>query len=53
MKSEFDGGRNAWRTMAEMKREPKKYKGFYEEMEAGIEGGAFLEHVQEYSKEEF
>lgn len=53
MKLEFDGGRNAWRTMAEMKDEPKKYKGFYEEMEAGIRGNAFLDHVEEYTKEEF
>lgn len=53
MKSEFDGGRNAWRTMAEMKQEPKKYKGFYEEMEAGIKGGAFLDHIEEYDTSEF
>lgn len=53
MKTEFDGGRNAWRTMAEMKQEPKKYKGFYEEMEAGIRGGAFLDHIEEYDVTEF
>lgn len=53
LKPEFDGGRNVWRTMEEMKNEPKKYKGFYEEMEAGIRGNAFIEHVQEYTKEEF
>lgn len=53
MKPEFDGGRNVWRTMEDMEHEPKKYKGFYEEMQAGIRGGAFLEHVQEYTKEEF
>lgn len=53
LKDEFDGGQNVWRTMAEMKTEPKKYKGFYEEMEAGIAGGAFLDHVEEYTKEEF
>lgn len=53
LKIDFDGGRNAWRTMAEMKQEPKKYKGFYEEMEAGIKGGAFIEHIQEYTNEEF
>lgn len=53
LKPEFDGGRNAWRTMEEMKHEPKKYKGFYEEMEAGIQGNAFIEHVQEYTNKEF
>lgn len=53
MKPVFDGGRNAWRTMEEMKNEPKKYKGFYEEMQAGIRGGAFLDHVEEYTNEEF
>ena len=53
MKTEFDGGRNAWRTMAEMKQEPRKYKGFYEEMEAGIRGGAFLDHIKEYDTTEF
>lgn len=53
LKIEFDGGRNAWRTMDEMKYEPKKYKGFYEEMEAGIQGDAFLDHIEEYTKEEF
>lgn len=53
LKAEFDGGRNAWRTMEEMKNEPKKYKGFYEEMEAGIHGRTFMEHIQEYTKEEF
>ena len=53
MKREFDGGMNAWRTMEEMKHEPKKYKGFYREMEAGIRGGAFMEHIEEYTTEEF
>ncbi len=53
LKEYFDGGKNAWRTLAEMKVEPKKYKGFYEEMEAGIQGVAFIEHVQEYTDEEF
>lgn len=53
LKIDFDGGHNAWRTMADMKQEPKKYKGFYEEMEAGIAGSAFVEHVQKYTNEEF
>ncbi len=53
LKEIFDGGRNAWRTMQDMKVEPKKYKGFYEEMAAGIQGNAFLDHIEEYTKEEF
>lgn len=53
MKVQFDGGRNAWRSLEDMQKEPKKYKGFYEEMEAGIRGDAFLEHIEEYTKEEF
>lgn len=51
--ADFDGGVNKWRSMAEMKLEPKKYKGFYEEMSAGIEGVRYTEHYDEYSKDEF
>lgn len=53
LRERFDGGRNAWRTLEEMADEPKKYKGFYEEMLAGIEGGAYLEHIEEYNGTEF
>lgn len=54
MKEEFDGGRNTWRTMAAMKREPKRYKSFDMEMNIGITGGpALTESVLEYSSEEF
>lgn len=53
LKAQFDGGINDWRTLEEMADEPKKYKGFYEEMQAGIEGNAFIEHIQEYTDEEF
>ena len=53
LRVKFDGGENVWRTMEEMKEEPKKYKSFYEEMEAGIRGGAFVESLQEYTKDEF
>ena len=53
LKADFDGGRNAWRTLDDMKDEPKKYKSFEQEMHAGIEGIPFTEVVHHYSGEEF
>lgn len=53
LKETFDGGRNVWRTLESMKTETKKYKSFDVEMQAGIEGGAFLESIYHYSGEEF
>lgn len=49
----FEGGRNAWRSLAEMAAEPKKYKSFDQEMAAGIAGGEFNEIVHHYNGEEF
>jgi len=50
---EFDGGRNAWRTLEEMADEPKKYKSFNQEMQACIAGIALWEVVFDYGAEEF
>ncbi len=49
----FEGGRNAWRSLAEMAGEAKKYKSFDQEMAAGIAGGEFNEIVHRYGGEEF
>lgn len=49
----FEGGRNAWRSLAEMASETKKYKSFDQEMAAGIAGGEFNEIVHRYGGEEF
>jgi len=53
LKELFDGGRNAWRTLEEMKDEPKKYKSFDGEMKVGIAGIPFTEIVHEYGDDEF
>jgi 8-oxo-dGTP diphosphatase len=53
LKVNFDGGRNAWRTLEEMKDAPKKYKSFDYEMKAGIEGIPFSEIVHHYGADEF
>lgn len=51
---QYEGGKNAWRTMAEMQDEPQKYKSFMREMTACIEGrGELTEIVYEYGSEEF
>ena len=53
LKVNFDGGRNAWRTLEEMEDAPKKYKSFDYEMKAGIEGIPFSEIVHHYGGDEF
>ncbi len=53
LKVEFDGGINKWRLLDEMEDEPKKYKGFHEEMAATIEGVSYTERVYEYGDDEF
>jgi len=50
---DFEGGRNAWRTLEDMLSEPKRYKSFDQEMNAGIAGGAFTEIVEHYGGDEF
>lgn len=53
MKEHFDGGRNVWRTLEEMKNEPKKYKSFDTEMQAGINGTLLSEFIHTYGDDEF
>lgn len=53
LKVKFDGGRNAWRTLEDMKNEPKRYKSFDQEMEAGIMGVLLSEVIHHYSGDEF
>lgn len=53
MKERFDGGRNAWRSLANMADESKKYKSFDAEMDAGINGIVLSEFVHYYGDTEF
>lgn len=53
LKQVFDGGRNAWRTLADMDTEPKKYKSFDDEMQIGIRGVSFTEILHQYGEDEF
>ncbi len=53
MKERFDGGRNVWRSMAEMANEEKKYKSFDQEMKVGLKGIKFSEIVHRYGDNEF
>lgn len=51
---QFEGGRNAWRTLDEMRDEPKKYKSFLREITACINGcGELTEIIYEYGNAEF
>ena len=51
---QFEGGRNAWRTLDEMRDEPKKYKSFLREITACINGcGELTEIIYEYGSAEF
>lgn len=51
---QFEGGRNIWRTMQEMKQEPKRYKSFDLETQIGIDRDPKLtEMTFEYSDDEF
>lgn len=50
---DFEGGRNAWRNLAEMEKEQKKYKSFDAEVRACLDGALITESVIEYEKEEF
>lgn len=50
---QFDGGRNAWRTLKQMAREPKKYKSFDQEMAAGLKGVKLSEFLHHYGDDEF
>jgi ADP-ribose pyrophosphatase YjhB (NUDIX family) len=50
----FEGGRNSWRTLEDMKQEPKRYKSFDLETQIGIDRGPKLtENIFEYSDDEF
>lgn len=54
IKEQFDGGRNAWRSMEAMQNESKKYKSFLQEMSAGINGrGELTESIYRYGAQEF
>jgi len=54
LKVEFEGGRNVWRTMAEMINEPRRYKSFDLETKIGIDGGPKLtEMTFGYSGDDF
>ena len=49
----YDGGRNAWRTLADVATEEKRYKSLDMEMKVGIERIPFTEYLYEYGQEEF
>lgn len=53
LKSEFDGGRNVWRSLEDMADEPKRYKSFDQEMQAALAGTLLTEIVHHYGGEEF
>lgn len=54
LKVNFEGGRNVWRTMDDMKNEPKRYKSFDLETKIGIDGGPKLtEMTFGYSGDDF
>lgn len=53
MINRFDGGRNVWRSLQEMKHETKKYKSFDQEMEAGLKGTLLSEIIHHYTQDEF
>lgn len=53
MKEFFDGGHNSWRSLEEMRNEPKKYKSFDVEMKAAIEGTLLNEFIHHYNGDEF
>ena len=52
---QYDGGRNAWRTMEDIQTETKKYKSFLQEMTIGITGSMppVVELLHEYGSDEF
>jgi 8-oxo-dGTP diphosphatase len=50
---QFDGGRNAWLTLEEIKNKDKVYKSFDTEYEFGIGKEVFSEQVQIYDQGEF
>lgn len=51
--AEFDGGRNAWLTLDEIRSKEKVYKSFDIEYRFGIGKEVFTEQVQMYDKGEF
>ncbi len=50
---DFDGGRNAWRSMTEMQNETKKYKSFDAEMTSGLTSVPITETMYRYGGDEF
>ncbi len=49
---QYDGGKNAWWTLEEIQKEPKKYKSFMREMKACLDGkGELIEAIYEYDEE--
>lgn len=53
LKYEFEGGRNAWMTMPEIRLKEKRYKSFDVEASIGLESIPFTESTQIYSDDQF
>lgn len=53
LEERFEGGRNAWMTLLEVSRQPKKFESY--KFEADIAAGkiAFIERTVKYSKDQF
>lgn len=53
LKTDFDGGRNVWQTLAEVRKQENRYLSFDTEAEIGLGKHRFIESTVYYSKDQF